>query len=74
MPNWRLRRWFLGIAFLGAIVGHVAAEQPTETGQAAREIIFKALERVTENEERNFPARYRSEMFKHIKRFDGQGN
>ena len=74
MPNWRARRGFLGIAFLGAIVGHVAAEQPTKTGPTAREIIFKALERATENEERNFSARYRSEMFKHVKRFDGQGN
>ena len=74
MPNWRLRRGFLGIAFSGAIVGHVAAEQPREADQTAREIIFKALERATENEERNFSARYRSEMFKHVKRFDGQGN
>ena len=74
MPNWRSRRGFLGIAFLGAIVGHVAAEQPTKTSPTAREIISKALERATENEERNFSARYRSEMFKHVKRFDGQGN
>jgi len=74
MPNWRSSWVLLGIAFLGTIVAHVAAEQPSDSGQAAREIIFKALERATENEEHNFAARYRSLMSRHIKRFDGQGS
>tara|TARA_B100000029_G_scaffold511441_1_gene605487 strand:- start:875 stop:1648 length:774 start_codon:yes stop_codon:yes gene_type:complete len=55
-------------------VAHAATGQPSNSDQAAREIIFKALERATENEEHNFAAQYRSQMFKHIKRFDGQGN
>ena len=64
----------LGITLLGAIVAHAATKQPSNSDQAAREIIFKALERATENEDHNFGSQYRSQMFKHVKRFDGQGN
>ena len=67
-------RVLLGITLLGAIVAHAATEQPSNSDQAAREIIFKALERATENEDHNFGSQYRSQMFKHVKRFDGQGN
>jgi len=67
-------RVLLGITLLGAIVVHAATEQPSNSDQAAREIIFKALERATENEDHNFGSQYRSQMFKHVKRFDGQGN
>ena len=74
MLIWRSCRVLLGITLLGAIVVHAATEQPSNSDQAAREIIFKALERATENEDHNFAAQYRSQMFKHVKRFDGQGN
>ena len=74
MLIWRSCRVLLGITLLGAIVTHAATEQPSNSDQAAREIIFKALERATENEDHNFGSQYRSQMFKHVKRFDGQGN
>ena len=74
MLIWRSCRVLLGITLLGASVAHAVTEQPSNSDQAAREIIFKALERATENEDHNFGSQYRSQMFKHVKRFDGQGN
>ena len=54
--------------------GSPVAQPPVGGDDAARAIIFKALERAVWYEEHNVAARYRSRMTKEVRRFDGNGD
>ncbi|MYD88049.1 MAG: hypothetical protein F4018_02220 [Acidobacteria bacterium] len=62
---------------LAAVVfgsGSPTAQPPVGGDDAARAIIFKALERAAWYEEHNVVARYRSRMTREVRRFDGNGD
>ena len=72
-----MRKWWpaplLAIAFAWP-GGAGPAAQPAAGDDAARAIVFKALERAVWYEENNVAARYRARMTKEVRRFDGDGN
>ena len=68
------------LAFLPVLVsvwlggGSPAAQPPAGGDDAARALIFKALERAIWYEEHNVAARYRAQMTKEVRRFDRNGD
>ena len=68
------------LAFLPVLVGvwlgggHPAAQPPAGGDDAARALIFEALERAVWYEEHNVAARYRARMTKEVRRFDRNGD
>ena len=54
--------------------GDPAAQPPAGGDDAARALIFKALERAVWYEEHNIAARFRARMTKEVRRFDGNGD
>ena len=72
-----MRRWWPAVlpalAFMWLGNGGPAAQPAAGGDDAARALIFRALERAVWYEEQNVAARYRARMTKEIRRFDGNG-
>ena len=72
-----MRRWWPAVlpalAFMWLGNGGPAAQPAAGGEDAARALIFRALERAVWYEEQNVAARYRARMTKEIRRFDGNG-
>lgn len=73
----RCRRFLTVLPALACLClagGSPAAQPPAGGDDAARALIFKALERAVWYEEHNVAARFRARMTKEVRRFDGNGD